>query len=181
MRTDVLVSTDVASKGLDFPDIQHVINFDMPKEVRRAPCRSRRSRASQPLARRLRIMCIVLGARGAAARRAWRPRSLTRTRYAVAAPSAALAAQAQRPAAQDELVLLDLKHLLMEAKQRVPPVLMALDDPRERNAGNGDCSYCGGLGHSITECPKLEESRAKISGKTRDFLAGNSGGYGGDW
>ena len=30
---DVLVSTDVAAKGLDFPDIQHVINFDMPSEI----------------------------------------------------------------------------------------------------------------------------------------------------
>ena len=27
---DVLVATDIAAKGLDFPDIQHVINFDMP-------------------------------------------------------------------------------------------------------------------------------------------------------
>ena len=31
--TDVLVATDVVSKGLDFPDIKHVINFDMPKEI----------------------------------------------------------------------------------------------------------------------------------------------------
>lgn len=30
---DVLVATDVASKGLDFSDIQHVINFDMPNEI----------------------------------------------------------------------------------------------------------------------------------------------------
>lgn len=30
---DVLVATDIASKGLDFPDIQHVINYDMPKEI----------------------------------------------------------------------------------------------------------------------------------------------------
>jgi superfamily II DNA/RNA helicase len=30
---DVLVATDVAAKGLDFPDIKHVINFDMPKDV----------------------------------------------------------------------------------------------------------------------------------------------------
>ncbi|KAK1334130.1 hypothetical protein QTO34_005130 [Cnephaeus nilssonii] len=30
---DVLVATDVASKGLDFPAIQHVINYDMPEEI----------------------------------------------------------------------------------------------------------------------------------------------------
>lgn len=29
----MLVATDVASKGLDFAEIQHVINFDMPKEI----------------------------------------------------------------------------------------------------------------------------------------------------
>jgi ATP-dependent RNA helicase DDX41 len=32
-KKDVLVATDVASKGLDFPEIQHVINYDMPKEI----------------------------------------------------------------------------------------------------------------------------------------------------
>ena len=32
-KVDVLIGTDVASKGLDFPAIQHVINFDMPKEI----------------------------------------------------------------------------------------------------------------------------------------------------
>jgi ATP-dependent RNA helicase DDX41 len=32
-RKDVLVATDVASKGLDFPDIQHVVNYDMPGEI----------------------------------------------------------------------------------------------------------------------------------------------------
>jgi ATP-dependent RNA helicase DDX41 len=30
---DILVSTDIVSKGLDFPRIEHVINYDMPKEV----------------------------------------------------------------------------------------------------------------------------------------------------
>lgn len=30
---DVLVATDVASKGLDFPDIQHVVNYDMPEDI----------------------------------------------------------------------------------------------------------------------------------------------------
>ena len=30
---DVLVATDVASKGLDFAEIQHVINYDMPDDI----------------------------------------------------------------------------------------------------------------------------------------------------
>lgn len=30
---DVLVATDVASKGLDFEKIRHVINFDMPEDI----------------------------------------------------------------------------------------------------------------------------------------------------
>lgn len=32
-KKDVLVATDVAAKGLDFPNIQHVVNYDMPKEI----------------------------------------------------------------------------------------------------------------------------------------------------
>ena len=30
---DVLVATDVASKGLDFENVQHVVNFDMPGDI----------------------------------------------------------------------------------------------------------------------------------------------------
>ena len=32
-QKDVLVATDVASKGLDFPEIQHVVNYDMPEDI----------------------------------------------------------------------------------------------------------------------------------------------------
>ena len=32
-RKDVLVATDIASKGLDFDNIQHVINYDMPTDI----------------------------------------------------------------------------------------------------------------------------------------------------
>ena len=45
---DVLIATDVAAKGLDFPDVQHVVNFDMPPEV----TRHGRGRAKHLTARR---------------------------------------------------------------------------------------------------------------------------------
>ena len=34
-RANVLVATDVAGRGIDIPDVQHVINYDMPSEIER--------------------------------------------------------------------------------------------------------------------------------------------------
>lgn len=41
------------------------------------------------------------------------------------------------------------------------------------------CSYCGGLGHRITDCPKLEAMQNKQASNIgrRDYLANNSA----DW
>lgn len=76
---DVLVATDVASKGLDFPGIQHVINYDMPDDIENYVHRIGRTGRS--------------GQQGVA------------TTFV--------------NKANDESVLLDLKHLLIEAKQKV--------------------------------------------------------------
>ena len=62
--------------------------------------------------------------------------------------------------------LLDLKHLLIEAAQRVPPFLATLASEQEeflKVGGDPGCSYCGGLGHRITACPKLEAMNHKKS------------------
>ena len=75
-----------------------------------------------------------------------------------------------------EEILLDLKYLLIESKQRLPLVLKSISGANDRflNAGGTKgCAYCSGLGHRVTECPKLQkEARAKAG-------AGGGGGGGG--
>uniref|UniRef100_A0A183D125 Helicase C-terminal domain-containing protein n=1 Tax=Gongylonema pulchrum TaxID=637853 RepID=A0A183D125_9BILA len=89
---DVLVATDVASKGLDFENIRHVINYDMPEDIENYE-------AGQELPLFLRDM------------------------------GGAEVAQS--------------------------------DD--STNADDKGCAYCSGLGHRITNCPKLENVQTKVS------------------
>lgn len=42
------------------------------------------------------------------------------------------------------------------------------------------CAFCGGLGHRITNCPKIDTTAKQKAGAQRDVLA-DTGGYGGDW
>ena len=81
-------------------------------------------------------------------------------------------------------VLLDLKHLLIEAKQKVPPFLATMGTEEEKflNVGSkqdAGCSFCGGLGHRITACPKLEDLSYKKNASfgRRDYLATTSADY----
>ena len=84
---------------------------------------------------------------------------------------------------------MDLKAILLEANQRIPPFLKDLEPPggfREVGGIKG-CAYCGGLGHRVTSCPKLEETRRKTSQGINDSLVGSGSrytdtkGYGGEW
>jgi len=74
------------------------------------------------------------------------------------------------------LSLLDLKALLIESKQRIPQFLAQLgnqieDVALEDRTGVKGCSFCGGLGHRISNCPKAEEKRLKqLKGLGRDYL-----------
>ena len=135
---DVLVATDIAAKGLDFPDIQHVINFDMPEQIEDYVHRIGRTGR-----------CGKTG--------------VATTFINKDVPESAL---------------LDLKHLLIEAKQRVPPVLQALDDPDDDLQDVGGikgCAFCDGLGHRITNCPKLDKDARRLGQGRKDAVAG------GDW
>uniref|UniRef100_A0A4W4GVB1 Probable ATP-dependent RNA helicase DDX41 n=1 Tax=Electrophorus electricus TaxID=8005 RepID=A0A4W4GVB1_ELEEL len=138
-KKDVLVATDVASKGLDFPAIQHVVNYDMPEEIENYVHRIGRTGRSGKTG--IATTFINKGC--------------------------------------EESVLMDLKALLIEAKQKVPPVLQVLqtgDEAMLDIGGERGCAFCGGLGHRITDCPKLEAMQTKqvTNISRRDCLANSS-------
>ncbi|GAA5838362.1 hypothetical protein JCM11251_004915 [Rhodosporidiobolus azoricus] len=133
-KKDVMVASGVASKGLDFSEIQHVIIFGMPKEIE--------------------DYVHQIGRTGRSGK----------TGIATTFVNMQTAEQ----------TLLDLKYLLMEAKQKVPPFLMSIEDPNIGADGKPvGCTNCGGLGHSIKNCPKLEENQ-------RRTMASHMGARGGD-
>ncbi|KAN0141354.1 P-loop containing nucleoside triphosphate hydrolase [Lactarius tabidus] len=133
---DVMVASGVASKGLDFNDIQHVIIFSMPKEIEDYVHQIGRTGRS--------------GKTGIA------------TSFV----------NMNTP----EQTLLDLKYLLMEAGQKVPPFLQTIEDPRAAQGGSlKGCPVCGGLGHGISNCPKLEDTQRRQMASHR--TAEDTGGY----
>ncbi|KAF4578508.1 hypothetical protein EYR36_000315 [Pleurotus pulmonarius] len=132
---DVMVASGVASKGLDFNDIQHVIIFSMPKEIE--------------------DYVHQIGRTGRSGKT-----GIATTFVNMNTP---------------EQTLLDLKYLLMEAGQKVPPFLASIDDPRVVQGGSlKGCPVCGGLGHGISNCPKLEDTQRRQMASHR--AANDAGG-----
>ncbi|EIM90530.1 P-loop containing nucleoside triphosphate hydrolase protein [Stereum hirsutum FP-91666 SS1] len=133
---DVMVASGVASKGLDFNDIQHVIIFSMPKEIE--------------------DYVHQIGRTGRSGKT-----GIATTFVNMNTP---------------EQTLLDLKYLLMEAGQKVPPFLQTIEDPRAAQGGAlKGCPVCGGLGHGISNCPKLEDTQRRTMAAHRSSEGG--GGY----
>lgn len=132
---DVMVASGVASKGLDFHDIRHVINYTMPKDIE--------------------DYVHQIGRTGRNGRT-----GLATTFVNASTPQTSL---------------LDLKYLLMEAKQRVPSFFASLDDPYAGHvSARTGCAVCGGLGHIVTHCPKLEEHQRRL---TANMTRGEQSGY----
>lgn len=113
-KKDVLVATDVASKGLDFAEIQHVINYDMPKEIE-----DYGMYIMNNLINTLLILYLV--------HRIGRTGRSGKTGIATTFINQHCSEQ----------IRLDLKHLLREAKQKVPPFLAAMEDPSEKYGLSG--------------------------------------------
>ncbi|KIO13130.1 hypothetical protein M404DRAFT_12200 [Pisolithus tinctorius Marx 270] len=134
---DVMVASGVASKGLDFNDIQHVIIFSMPKEIE--------------------DYVHQIGRTGRSGKT-----GIATTFVNMNTP---------------EQTLLDLKYLLIEAGQKVPPFLQTIEDPRiSQNGSFRGCPVCGGLGHGVSNCPKLEDVQRRQMASQRAVHDGG-GGY----
>lgn len=59
--------------------------------------------------------------------------------------------------------------------RRVPPFLTTVEDPRVSQGGMlKGCPVCGGLGHGISNCPKLEETQRRQMASHRPQ---DEGGY----
>jgi len=134
---DVMVASGVASKGLDFNEIQHVIIFSMPKEIE--------------------DYVHQIGRTGRSGKT-----GIATTFVNMNTP---------------EQTLLDLKYLLIEAGQKVPPFLQSIEDPRAaQGASLKGCPVCGGLGHGISNCPKREDAQRRQMAAHRAVEDGG-GGY----
>lgn len=46
----------------------------------------------------------------------------------------------------------------------------------EKKTGNKGCSYCGGLGHRVKDCPKLRAADKEAARNRKDYFG--AGGFG---
>ena len=56
---------------------------------------------------------------------------------------------------------------------RIPPFLLEIEDTRAALGTHTGCAYCGGLGHTIKHCPKLEETQRRATSQ----IGRDHGGY----
>ena len=115
------MATDVASKGLDFPMIQHVINYDMPDDIENYVHRLVLSQQFPRISYRLcsnKDMCRDTTANGNPLNELKKTSAFFRIGRTGRGNAKGWATTLINKSVE-EAVLLDLKHLLIEAKQKV--------------------------------------------------------------
>jgi len=141
-KKDVLVATDVASKGLDFPAIQHVINFDMPKEIEnyihRIGRTGRRGKTG--------VATTFVNSNNSES-------VLLDLKY--------LLIESKQVVPQALLEIPDDNQLLQKLQDRIDSAT-PYDETKP-------CEYCDGRGHRLINCPKLKK---QVTGPKRDVLGG---------
>ncbi|KAF2070133.1 hypothetical protein CYY_008546 [Polysphondylium violaceum] len=147
-KKDVLVATDVASKGLDFPAIQHVINFDMPKEIENYIHRIGRT------GRR--------GKKGVATTFV----NTSNNTESVLLDLKYLLIESKQVVPQALLEIPDDNQLLQKLQDRIDSAT-PYDETKP-------CEYCDGRGHRLINCPKLKK---QVTGPKRDTLGGAGGDW----
>lgn len=161
----MLVATDIASKGLDFPNIQHVINYDMPADIENyGMCCV--------------FTCIILDVAvyiyayvhtctyllftvhriGRTGRCGKTGIATTFVNKLCGKASLSMFVYVYHPCIIEESVLRDLKALLKEANQKVPPFLHQLD------ALSDDLIELGGqLRNTVLNSKRLESAFCLIA------------------
>jgi len=130
---DVLIATDVASKGLDFPGVLHVINFQMPKEIENYVHRIGRTGRAGKEGVATTFIDPSLG------------------KQAVLLDLKQLLIESEQPLPQGLSEFDGISDVNGRGNR---------DNTSSRNLRpNAECEYCGGLGHSTDVCPKLEKVR----------------------
>ncbi|KCV71218.1 hypothetical protein H696_02169 [Fonticula alba] len=159
---DILVATDVMSKGLDFPNIQHVINFDMPDCIENYIHRIGRTGRG--------------GNSGVAS--TFINDECDRN---VLADLSVLLYQAKQPGN------LYLDQICMELGIDVPRVVAEMesaDAAGDASGADGDllgrgggCVFCGGRGHTANNCPKMLKEARRVMASARASDMSGGGGF----
>jgi ATP-dependent RNA helicase DDX41 len=160
-KADVLVATDIAAKGLDFQNVQHVINYDCPEDIESYVHRIGRT-----------------GRRG--------KKGVATTFINNTADSQVLMDLKYLLKEANQRIpdcLFDLVDPAREASTFLSAcaiflVFFCIYDLILEAVGNTDaCAYCGGPGHHISNCRLLMERRVKAIGAMSGKKSGEGGGF----
>jgi ATP-dependent RNA helicase DDX41 len=170
---DVMVASGVASKGLDFNDIQHVIIFSMPKEIEDYVHQIGRTGRSGKTG----IATTFVNMNTP-------EQTLLDLKY--------LLMEAGQKLVNGWVQVCNITLTVRRVLCRVPSFLQTIEDPRAaQGASLNGCPVCGGtsmnhhpdcklngltpgLGHGISNCPKLEDAQRRQMALHR---VQDSGGY----